>query len=98
MTPTLSQREHIDTILETLRHPGAEGEAAIIERSWRRCIDRYGLDPARPTPARYVPGPTLREHQDQADALGVVGLLDGAGLRRGGGGERGAHRRPADGQ
>ncbi len=69
MTTTLSQREHIDTILETLRHPDTEGEAAIIERSWRRCIDRYGLDPAHPTPARYVPGPTLREHQDQADAL-----------------------------
>ncbi|MGM0983421.1 MAG: sigma-54-dependent Fis family transcriptional regulator [Pseudomonadota bacterium] len=69
MIPTLSQREHIDTILETLRHPEAENEAAIIERSWRRCIDRYGLDPTHPTPARYVPGDMLREHQDQADAL-----------------------------
>jgi sigma-54 dependent transcriptional regulator, acetoin dehydrogenase operon transcriptional activator AcoR len=69
MTASLSQRQHIETILESLNHPGAQGEHAIIERSWRRCIDRYGLDPARPTPARYVPGATLREHQDQADDL-----------------------------
>ncbi|MDI5936462.1 sigma-54-dependent Fis family transcriptional regulator [Halomonas kalidii] len=69
MTTTLSQRQHIETILQSLASPSAEGEAAMIERSWRRCIDRYGLDPARPTPPRYVPGATLREHQDQADAL-----------------------------
>ncbi|WP_234283503.1 MULTISPECIES: sigma-54-dependent Fis family transcriptional regulator [unclassified Halomonas] len=70
---THHQRQHIDTILRTVadteaRTP-AQNEAGIIARSWRRCIDRYGLDPARPTPARYVPGATLREHQDQADAL-----------------------------
>ncbi|MDC8804443.1 sigma-54-dependent Fis family transcriptional regulator [Halomonas pacifica] len=69
MTASPSQRQHVETILESLHRPGSQGEAAIIERSWRRCIDRYGLDPARPSPARYVPGATLREHQDQADDL-----------------------------
>ncbi|MDN3556919.1 sigma-54-dependent Fis family transcriptional regulator [Halomonas maura] len=63
-----TQREHVATILRSLDHPDGS-EDAVIERSWRRCIDRYGLDPAAPSPARYVPDHTLREHQDQADAL-----------------------------
>ncbi|QTP59367.1 sigma-54-dependent Fis family transcriptional regulator [Billgrantia antri] len=69
MTTTLSQRQHVETILSALANPAPTGEEALIERSWKRCIDRYGLDPSRPSPARYVPGSTLREHQDQADAL-----------------------------
>ncbi|WP_280553622.1 sigma-54-dependent Fis family transcriptional regulator [Halomonas sp. 25-S5] len=64
-----AQREHVETILSSLEHPRGGGEEAVIERSWRRCIDRYGLDPARPSPPRYVPDQTLREHQDQADGL-----------------------------
>ncbi|NIC05925.1 sigma-54-dependent Fis family transcriptional regulator [Billgrantia bachuensis] len=72
MPTTISQREHIDTILQTVASPEAgqpPSDNTIISRSWRRCIDRYGLDPARPTPPRYVPGATLRERQDQADDL-----------------------------
>ncbi|GGY01616.1 sigma-54-dependent Fis family transcriptional regulator [Litchfieldella qijiaojingensis] len=73
MSTAQAQRQHIDTILSSLDSlPGASDDA-VIERSWRRCIDRYGLDPARPSPPRYVPDRTLREHQDQADALIQVG-------------------------
>ncbi|MBB3232579.1 sigma-54-dependent Fis family transcriptional regulator [Halomonas stenophila] len=63
-----TQHEHVETILRSLDHSDGSGEA-VIERSWRRCIDLYGLDPAAPSPPRYVPDRTLREHQDQADAL-----------------------------
>ncbi|WP_136254296.1 sigma-54-dependent Fis family transcriptional regulator [Onishia niordana] len=63
-----AQRAHVATILRTLDQPDG-GEEAVIERSWRRCIDRYGLDPTAPSLPRYVPDGTLREHQDQADAL-----------------------------
>ncbi|MCL7938733.1 sigma-54-dependent Fis family transcriptional regulator [Halomonas sp. ATCH28] len=68
MSTAQTQREHVATILHALENPGGI-EHAVIERSWRRCIDRYGLDPTAPSPPRYVPDRTLREHQDQADAL-----------------------------
>nr|WP_298248727.1 sigma-54-dependent Fis family transcriptional regulator [uncultured Halomonas sp.] len=68
MNTTQAQRDHVATILHALGHPDS-GEGAVIERSWRRCIDHYGLDPTAPSPPRYVPDHTLREHQDQADAL-----------------------------
>jgi len=63
-----TQRDHVATIFRSLDQP-ADGEDAVIERSWRRCIDRYGLNPTSPSPPLYVPDRTLREHQDQADAL-----------------------------
>ena len=67
MSIAQARSEHVKTILNALDNsPGGE---AVIERSWRRCIDRYGLDPARPSPPRYVPDQTLREHQDQVDGL-----------------------------
>ncbi|MDR5866158.1 sigma-54-dependent Fis family transcriptional regulator [Halomonas koreensis] len=68
MSTAQAQRQHVQTILNALEGPGTD-EDAVIQRSWRRCIDRFGLDPAAPSPPRYVPDRTLREHQDQADAL-----------------------------
>lgn len=62
-TPSL----HIDTVL-SYANEGA-GHETIITRSWQRCIQDYGLDPAKPAPPRFVPRQVLREHQDQADEL-----------------------------
>ncbi|MBH3339887.1 sigma-54-dependent Fis family transcriptional regulator [Pseudomonas mendocina] len=62
-TPSL----HIDTVL-SCANEGA-GHETIITRSWQRCIQDYGLDPAKPAPPRFVPRQVLREHQDQADEL-----------------------------
>ncbi|HUD42201.1 MAG TPA: sigma-54-dependent Fis family transcriptional regulator [Dokdonella sp.] len=46
---TLSQH-HVDTVLGvvagTLPAAGGEG-TSLIQRSWLRCVERYGLDPAR---------------------------------------------------
>lgn len=62
-TPSL----HIDTVLSYARD--GVGHESIITRSWERCIQDYGLDPAKPAPPRFVPRQVLREHQDHADEL-----------------------------
>jgi hypothetical protein len=33
----------------------ATGRDAIVATSWRRCVETYGLDPARPDPRPYRP-------------------------------------------
>jgi len=64
-----AQRRHIDVILSyadkgtSEQAPGSE----LIGRSWKRCIEEYGLDPSRPRSARIVTQQTLREHQDSVD-------------------------------
>ncbi|MEQ5836301.1 sigma-54-dependent Fis family transcriptional regulator [Marinobacter sp. NFXS9] len=69
-TQQLERRRHIDTVLNVA------GDIApadwptgmeLIGRSWKRCIEEYGLDPARPRSARIVTQQTLREHQDSVD-------------------------------
>ncbi|KPQ00048.1 sigma-54-dependent Fis family transcriptional regulator [Marinobacter sp. HL-58] len=70
MTMQLAKRRHIDAVLSfTDDHssstlpPGSE----LIGRSWKRCINEYGLDPSQPRSARIVTQQTLREHQDSVD-------------------------------
>lgn len=70
MTMQLAQRRHIDTVLSftdghssSVLPPGSE----LIGRSWKRCIDQYGLDPSQPRSARIVTQQTLKEHQDSVD-------------------------------
>jgi len=61
---------HIDAVLSLANAPHLPGDRdPIIARSWHRCVHDYGLDPARPAEARFVPRQVLREHQDQADEL-----------------------------
>ncbi|OWJ91674.1 transcriptional regulator [Pseudomonas sp. A46] len=65
-TPSL----HIDTVLSYASDSPRDGHhEPIITRSWKRCIQDYGLDPAKPAPPRFVPRQVLREHQDHADEL-----------------------------
>lgn len=68
-TTQLAQHHHIDAILsyaeDDLRTGTLPGE--LIGRSWKRCIQQYGLDPSRPRSARIVTHQTLREHQDSVD-------------------------------
>ncbi|HKJ95080.1 MAG TPA: sigma 54-interacting transcriptional regulator, partial [Gammaproteobacteria bacterium] len=68
------QRSHIDEIIRCTETTGtAAGRPELIERSWKRCVSEYGMDPSRPRAARIVTSQTLREHQDQADELLNVG-------------------------
>ena len=59
------QRHHIDRVLRYATDGPPPDNP--IGRSWKRCIEEYGLDPARPRPARIVTQRILREHQESAD-------------------------------
>ncbi|MCL7943737.1 sigma-54-dependent Fis family transcriptional regulator [Marinobacter sp. ATCH36] len=70
MTMQLAKRRHIDAVLSftddrssSVLPPGSE----LIGRSWKRCIDEYGLDPSQPRSARIVTQQILKEHQDSVD-------------------------------
>lgn len=69
-TQKLAQRHHIDTVLNYTDVASEQSElpgTTLIGRSWKRCIEEYGMDPSRPRRARIVTQQTLREHQDSVD-------------------------------
>ena len=45
------------------------GRDRLVTDSWRRCVERYGMDPARPDPAHIVSETQLREHREQSERL-----------------------------
>lgn len=47
----------------------ATGRDAPVAASWRRCVETYGMDPARDEPAHIVTETELREHRQQAEHL-----------------------------
>ncbi|ETX28062.1 sigma-54-dependent Fis family transcriptional regulator [Roseivivax isoporae] len=60
--------DHVDEIDRVLR--GVEtGRDRLVADSWRRCVDSYGMDPARPDPALIVTEAELREHREQSERL-----------------------------
>src|SRR6476620_5878494 len=69
------QREHIDTVLRVADPGGAAASGApeavphddVIRSSWLRCVNDHRLDPACMREAVILPGPVLREHQDQME-------------------------------
>ncbi|MGO1500125.1 MAG: sigma-54-dependent Fis family transcriptional regulator [Marinobacter sp.] len=70
MTVQQARRRHIDAIISYADDDSgstSSPESELIGRSWKRCIDEYGLDPSRPRSARIVTQQTLREHQGSVD-------------------------------
>ena len=45
------------------------GRDRLVSDSWRRCVERYGMDPTRPDPAHIVSETQLREHREQSERL-----------------------------
>ena len=45
------------------------GRDAFVAQSWRRCVEQYGMDPAKPSPAHVVTEARLREHREQSERL-----------------------------
>lgn len=45
------------------------GRDSVVLASWRRCVERHGLDPARSNPAHIVTEAQLRAHREQAERL-----------------------------
>lgn len=60
--------DHVAEIDRVLRGQ-ATGRDSVVSASWRRCIENYGLDPARPSPAHIVTEAELRSHREQAERL-----------------------------
>jgi transcriptional regulator of acetoin/glycerol metabolism len=65
MTRTL---EHIGEI-ERVVGGGPSTRDPVVVDSWRRCVERYGLDPTRAQEAFILPEAELRSHRQQSEEL-----------------------------
>ena len=61
----LSHLSEIDQVLSGR----AMGRDAVVAQSWRRCVEQYGMDPAKPSQAHIVTETRLREHREQSERL-----------------------------
>lgn len=67
---TTAQIQHIDHVLSVVEELDGRDDGTdtdLIRRSWKRCVNDYGLDPARAPAARIVPSQQLREHREQIE-------------------------------
>lgn len=64
----MSDLAHVLEIDRVLSGRGV-GRDALVEQSWRRCVEQYGMDPAKPSPAHIVTEARLREHREQSARL-----------------------------
>lgn len=64
----MRDRDHVAEIDLVLRGQ-ATGRDGIVSDSWRRCVEHYGLDPSRPSPAHIVTDAELRSHREQSERL-----------------------------
>ncbi|RAI03562.1 sigma-54-dependent Fis family transcriptional regulator [Acuticoccus sediminis] len=65
MKAAVEHANEIGMVLDGL----ATGRDAPVAASWRRCVETYGMDPARDEPAHIVTETELREHRQQAEHL-----------------------------
>ncbi|MCC5954617.1 MAG: sigma-54-dependent Fis family transcriptional regulator [Natronohydrobacter sp.] len=64
----MSDLEHIREIDKVLSGRKIERDG-FVTQSWRRCVEQYGMDPAKPSPAHIVTETRLREHVEQSERL-----------------------------
>ena len=64
----MSNLSHLREIDQVLSGRGI-GRDALVEQSWRRCVEEYGMDPAKPSPPHIVTEARLREHREQSERL-----------------------------
>lgn len=62
----MAEIHHVDEIALVL-DGRATGRDSYVDASWRRCVELYGMDPARNEPAHIVTDAEFRTHRDQAD-------------------------------
>ena len=64
----MSDLEHLREIDQVLsgRKVARDG---FVTQSWRRCVESYGMDPTKPSPAHIVTETRLREHVEQSERL-----------------------------
>jgi transcriptional regulator of acetoin/glycerol metabolism len=67
----IAERQHIERVISAAtEQTGLSQDSSVydlIKKSWVRCVNDYGLDPARRQPARIVTDSQLREHQEQLE-------------------------------
>jgi transcriptional regulator of acetoin/glycerol metabolism len=59
---------HIEEV-ERVAAGGSSARDALVLESWKRCVDKHGLDPARMQDAYIVPNSELREHRERMEKL-----------------------------
>ncbi|MCE0505897.1 sigma-54-dependent Fis family transcriptional regulator [Roseivivax sp. GX 12232] len=60
------EQGHVEEIAQVL-DGRATGRDSYVDASWRRCVELYGMDPARSEPAHIVTEAEFRSHREQAD-------------------------------
>ncbi|WP_158965737.1 sigma-54-dependent Fis family transcriptional regulator [Chachezhania sediminis] len=60
------ERHHVEEIAQVL-DGRPTGRDSYVDASWRRCVEVYGMDPARSEPAHIVTDAEFRTHRDQAE-------------------------------
>ncbi len=61
-------REHIEEIDRVVNGQNTTRDT-VVQESWLRCINDYGLDPQKEKPPRIVTDATLRAHRGQSQSL-----------------------------
>lgn len=64
----MSDIEHLHEIDQVLSGASV-GRDGFVTQSWRRCVEQYGMDPTKPSPAHIVTESCLREHVEQSERL-----------------------------
>ena len=64
----MRDRDHLREIDQVLSGRPSERDR-VVAQSWRRCVEQYGMDPAKPSPAHIVTETRLREHREQSERL-----------------------------
>lgn len=64
----MRDRDHVHEIDQVLSGRPSERDR-VVAQSWRRCVEQYGMDPAKPNPAHIVTETRLREHREQSERL-----------------------------
>ncbi|MCE3026640.1 sigma-54-dependent Fis family transcriptional regulator [Salinicola sp. DM10] len=64
-----AQRQHIAAVARLGEGREALAGREIIQRSWRRCVDDYRLDPSRPQPVRVLTQEALVDSREPVDEL-----------------------------
>lgn len=64
----MSDLEHLHEIDKVLSGAPVARDG-FVTQSWRRCVEQYGMDPTKPSPAHIVTESRLREHVEQSEQL-----------------------------
>lgn len=69
-----AQTQHIKRVMSIATQAGdaAMAGSGLIHKSWSRCVNDYGLDPARLKAPHIVTSDTLRVHQEQIEEFMLV--------------------------